>query len=74
MLKTRMIKYDNLLHKINDNITKQRVKKDLASIKHLLGRLYKEFSGVSQYYEVNLQTNQDDDKQSDLCQINRINY
>jgi transposase len=76
MLEGRMAKYEGALKKLNDNLTNPRCKNDLVSVNQRLGKLAKEYSGVSQYYTVTVQDSRFTEKLTDikLVKVIRIDY
>jgi transposase len=74
MLASRMKKYEERLRKLNEGLSKPRVRKDLDTINHALGSLAKEFSGVSHYYTVTVQDNRFTLSPGEALKVIRIAY
>lgn len=74
MVKKKMEKYEEKLIKLNDSLTKPRAKNDISSVNFALGKLSKEFSGVSHYYKVTVQDDQIVRKPNETIKAIRIDF
>jgi transposase len=74
MLEPLMAKYESALQNLNKSLAGPRGKKDLASVNLALGRLAERFSGVSQYYTINVLNNNSFKIKNTLTEVFQVDY